>query len=154
MITAKKMRAADRINKFVTAAGQRFKKEYVGELNEDGSIYLRETGVIDTQKMIEADAVGSSVPEIIARALAGDVSVVRNDGFYGDITQMPSTYAEILNTVNAAHRAFDELDVDIKSKFAFNFEQWFATMNTEEWYGKMNMMPQSVKEDVQKEVEE
>lgn len=153
MITAKKMKSDERINSFVTNSGNRFKKEFVGEVQEDGSIFLRETGVIDTQKLIEQDAVGSSVPEIIARALAGDVSVVRNDGFYGDITQMPSTYAEILNTVNAAHRAFDELDVDIKSKFSFNFEQWFATINTEDWLGKMNMLPQSVVEE-KKEVEE
>lgn len=134
-----------------TNPGNRFREKFHGEVQPDGSITLISDGFEDTQKLIEADAVGASVPEIIARALRGDVSVFRDEGFYGDVTQMPTTYAEILNSVNRGKQIFENLDLETRRKFDNNFEKWFATMNTEEWFSNMGMLKEK---EIVKESEE
>lgn len=123
-----------------TNAGKRFREKFHGVVQPDGRIELVSDGFEDTQKMIEADAVGASLPEIIARALRGDVSVFRDEGFYCDVTQMPNTYAEILNSVNRGKEIFEKLDIETKRKFDNNFEKWFATMNSKEWFDNMGML--------------
>lgn len=132
--------------------GNRFREKFHGVVQPDGRIELVSDGFEDTQKMIEADAVGASLPEIIARALRGDVSVFRDEGFYGDVTQMPTTYAEILNSVNRGKEIFDKLDIETKRKFDHNFEKWFATMNSKEWFDNMGMLKKA-EEPIEKESE-
>lgn len=135
-----------------TNPGKRFREIFHGVVQPDGRIDLVSDGFEDTQKLIEADAVGASLPEIIERALRGDVSVFRDEGFYGDVTQMPTTYAEILNSVNNGKAIFEKLDIETKRKFDNNFEKWFATMNSKEWFDNMGMI-KKVEESVEKESE-
>lgn len=142
----------ERSIKFASNPGKRFKEQFHGRVEEDGSITLVSDGFIDTQEVLRKDSVGASVPEIIDRALKGDVSVFRNDeGFYGDVVGMPKTYADILNTVNDARYKFEHLDVEIRNKFNNSFEQWFATYGTEEWLIKHGV---EIKEKVVEEVKE
>lgn len=121
--------------KFVSNPGKRFKEEFHGVFGEDGYITLVSDGFTDTQKLIEADAVGSDVKSLIAKALAGDVSVFRADApFYADVANMPKTYAQILNIVRDAHAEFDKLPLNIRQNFNNDFEAWFATLGTEDWF--------------------
>lgn len=144
--------------KFVSNPGERFKKIYKGVVQEDGSIELVEDHVEDTWKNIQIEAVGASLPEIIARATAGDPNAFRaGTGFYGDVVDMPKTYAEILNTVNDGKAAFDKMPVEVRQKFNFSFEEWFATYGTESWFNNMgfgnpnNNGESAVKEEVKTE---
>lgn len=132
------MKISDRLEhskKFVSNPGKRFKEEFHGVLGEDGYITLVSDGFTDTQKMIDADAVGSDVKSLIAKALAGDMSVFRADApFYADVANMPKSYAQILNIVRDAHAEFDKLPLDIRNQFNNDFEMWFATLGTDEWF--------------------
>ena len=123
--------------KFVSNPGNRFKKIFHGEVQENGDIELVFDGTEDVYRKIQAEAVVTDLPSIIARATAGDPTAFRKgNGFFGDIVDMPKTYAEVLNTVNNAQREFDKLPLEIKSKFENSFEKWFATLGTKEWYDK------------------
>lgn len=137
--------------RFVSNPGSRFKKIYHGEVQENGDIELIFDGTEDIYRKIQAEAVGTDLPSIIARATAGDPTAFRNGtGFYGDIVDMPKTYAEVLNTVNNAQREFDKLPIEIKAKFENSFEKWFATLGTKDWYDKHGIQPvveKTVKED-------
>lgn len=144
--------------KFISNSGDRFKKKYKGVVQEDGSIELVEDGVEDIWKDIQIEGVGASLPEIIARATAGDPTAFRSgEGFYGDIVDMPKTYAEILNTVNDGKAAFEKMPVEIRRKFNFSFEEWFATYGTENWFSNMgysnpgNNVKPELKEEVKAE---
>lgn len=135
--------------KFVSNSGNRFKEDFHGVVQEDGSIELVSDGFTDTQKMIEADAVGSDVKSLIAKALAGDMSVFRADApFYADVAEMPKTYAQILNIINEAHREFDAIPLEIREKFHNNFDEWFATLGTEDWMNKCGIVPKAEPEPV------
>lgn len=135
------LRNPERSELFSCSSGSRFKKEYHGEVQADGSILLVEDRVIDTQELIEKDAIGADLPSIIQRALSGDVSVFRSDeGFYGDITNLPTSYAEVLNTVNNAKREFYNLPIEVREKFDSDFEKWFATTGSDDWLSKMGFV--------------
>lgn len=128
---------------FVSNAGSRFRPIYHGEVQDDGSIKLVYDGEEDVVKRIQADAVGADIPSIVARATAGDPTAFRKDvGFYGDVVGMPNTYAEILNTVNDGKAKFESLPVDVREKFDFSFEKWFATLGQKAWFENMGMMPE------------
>lgn len=128
---------------FVSNPGSRFRPKYHGEVQEDGSVRLVFDGEEDVVKRIQADAIGADIPSIVARATAGDPTAFRQDsGFYGDVVGMPKTYAEILNTVNDGKAKFESLPVDVREKFDFSFEKWFATLGRKEWFESMGLMPQ------------
>lgn len=135
------LRNPERSELFSCSSGSRFKKEYHGEVQADGSILLVEDRVIDTQELIDKDAIGADLPSIIQRALTGDISVFRSDeGFYADITNLPSSYAEVLNTVNEAKREFYNLPIEVREKFDSDFEKWFATTGSDDWLSKMGFV--------------
>lgn len=125
--------------KFVSNPGSRFKEEFHGVIQEDGTIDLVSDGYVDIQKEIEEESVGTTLPEIIARITAGDPSAFREEGFYADIVGMPKTYAEILNTVNDAKRKFEILPAEVREKFHNNFEEWFATFGSKQWLDGMEL---------------
>lgn len=135
--------------KFVTNPGSRFKEQFHGVVRDDGRIELVSDGFIDIQKEIDQEAVGTSVPEIIARVTAGDPTAFREPGFYADIVGMPKTYAEILNTVNDAKRKFELLPVEIRDKFHSSFEEWFATFGTEKWLDGMELTSKHLEKPVE-----
>lgn len=125
--------------KFVSNPGSRFKEEFHGVLGDDGYITLVSDGFTDLQEYIEAEAVGSDIKSLINRALGGDLSVFREDGFYADVTGIPKTYADILNLVNDAKRKFEGLPVELREKFNGDFEMFFATMGSEDWYNRLGL---------------
>lgn len=139
--------------KFVSNPGNRFRAMYHGVVQENGDITLVLDGYEDVKKRMTADAVGTDLPSIIARATAGDPTAWRQDkGFFGDIVGMPKTYAEILNTVNDAKAKFESLPLEVRQSFDSNFEKWFATMGSEDWYLKHGFEKKSeVKEEVKEE---
>ena len=50
-------------------------------------------------------------------------------GFYGYVTDMPKTYAEVLNSVIAGENAFMKLPVEIRAEFNHSFAEWMAAMD-------------------------
>lgn len=152
------MKKFDRLKhslQFVSNPGERFKKKYKGVVLDDGRIDLVEDGVEDIWKNIQIEGVGASLPEIIARATAGDPTAFRQGtGFYGDIVDMPKTYAEILNTVNDGKAAFEKMPLEIRQKFNFSFEEWFSTYGSDSWFSNMGFAnpDNNVKNEVNEEV--
>lgn len=126
--------------KFVSNPGSVWKDIYHGEVQPDGSIKLVFDKKENFYKRIQADSVGCDLPSIIARATAGDPTAFRQDaGFFGDVVGMPQTYADILNQVNAGKAKFESLPLDVREKFDFNFEKWFATLGSKEWISNMGL---------------
>lgn len=136
---------------FVNNSGSRFREKFHGVVKEDGHIELVSDGFEDVKEKMRADAVGTTLPEIIARATAGDPTAFRHDqGWFGDVVGMPKTYAEVLNLVNDGRERFESLPVDVREKFDFDFNKWFATMGTNDWLDKhgLNRQPEKVAEPV------
>lgn len=93
----------------------------------DGVYKLVKTGTEDYKAFIEASKEETLVSNIMLRFQRGDVSVLsRTQGFYGDVTGMPSSLRDAQNFVIDLRSKFDALPNDVKLKFDNNFEHYVS----------------------------
>lgn len=146
-------------NDIFSCAGSPLKTLYSPVVNDDGTIDLVPSGVENLQDYIESSAAECDIRNMISRFVNGDLNALnKRQGVYGDFTNMPTTYAEMLQLQIDSQRYFDGLPVDIKEKFNNDSNQFFAQTGSKEWYEIMSSMyPQESKVDdlvIEKEVKE
>lgn len=65
--------------------------------------------------------------KLMERFKNGEIDVFnRVEGFYADITEMPTTYPEMFARVQAAENAFYQLDPDVRAEFNNSPSEFFA----------------------------
>lgn len=125
---------------FFTNSGDLMKPVLSGKLMPDGTIKLTETDQIDIKAEINSHASTCDMAYILSRLRQGDVSVVNvTPGVYGDFTQFPKSYAEMLQLVQSGEDAFAALPLDVRSKFDNDVSKWFASIGTDDWRSAMNI---------------
>lgn len=134
-----------------TNAGSRLHTIRQGRYRDDGTIELYEVETVDVQDKINSHRYECDLTRIISQLRSGDTSVVnRNVPFYGDVSSMPTNYADILNSLSDAQYSFDRLSPDIKKVFDNDFNKWFASVGSPDWYVRMGMV-KPVSKDVVKQ---
>ena len=89
--------ARDRIS---SNPGNPINQLYKGSYNERGQVELIEDGTEDLYAYIQSFAESTDIHSILKRYQNGEVDVLEKvQGFYGDITEMPHTYAEALQRI-------------------------------------------------------
>lgn len=92
---------------------------------ENGQRRLVVTGKEDFKSFIEASKEETLIKNIIKRFENGDVTAIsKTQGFYGDVTGMPSNLAEAQNFLINLQNNFDSLPGDIKEKFGNSFDNY------------------------------
>lgn len=105
---------------------------------DDGHMYLEKTGEEDIYDQIQSHAESCDIYSILRRFANGDVAVLSKvQGTYGDFTQVPKTYAEMLNALNTAEAEFMRLPLDVRAKFDHSFEHWLSSMDSLDFAEKM-----------------
>lgn len=118
--------------------GERFAKTYQPNIGSDGVLDLIEAEPFDLYESIQSHADSVDINLIISRFVNGDVSVLnRREPMYFDATEMPKTYAEMYQKVIDAHNYFEQLPLEVREKFGFSPETFFALIGTDEWNDKM-----------------
>lgn len=134
--------------------GSPIKTTFQLHYNEDGTEDLVESGTIDLYAMIQADADTVDIYNIVKRFENGDPSVLsRVQGTYGDFTEMPKNYAEVLNVAIKARADFDSLPVETRANFNHSFEQYLSTVGQEGWFEKLGIKKEVPVEPIEKEIE-
>lgn len=124
----------DTFDKPASEAGSRIKTLYGPIYDDKGIIGLKEIGTHDLYSEIQSHADSVDIHVLLKMYQNGDTSVFsRVQGAYGDFTQMPSTFAEALNTMIAAEQYFNSLPVETKAKFGHSFSQFLAGMDSPTW---------------------
>lgn len=119
--------ARDRIQ---SNAGSPIKQLYAGSYNERGQVVLREDGTENLYDYIQSFADSTDIHAIMRRFENGEVDVLEKvQGFYGDITEMPKTYAEALQRIADSEKVFMSLPVDVRAKFGHSFSEFLAASN-------------------------
>lgn len=138
-------------NNLVSNSGSPFKTIYSPKVDEEGRIELVEAGVENFQEYIDSFRDSCDIQLIIKRVEQGDLTVLNKAvGFYGDVTKLPKTYAELLQLQIDSKKAFDSLPIEVKHKFDDDANVFFATSGTEEWMKKLGIVNE-VKEVVSEE---
>lgn len=127
-------------NDFVTCPGEDTKIVYAPKVLPDGSIELVESSKINIQDMINADRENTDMAYILRKMKEGDTSVlVQREGVYGDFTEFPKTYAEILQLRIDSEASFYGLNPEIRARFDNDFNKYFASAGSDEWFDKLGV---------------
>lgn len=103
---------------------------YSSRITEDGTVELVPSGVEDTYAMIQSHKDSVDIHQILARYKNGDETALqRVQGVFADVTRMPTTFAELLNTVLQGRDYFEGLPVETRAKFDHSFEKFMASMD-------------------------
>ena len=109
--------------------------EYGFRKNKKGEDILVKIGEFNLYDKIQSYKDSVDLNKIIERfRLTGDTSLLnQRSGFYGDVSEMPQSYAEFLNVALIAKEEFESLPSDIRDKFNNSVDQFIASIGTEEF---------------------
>lgn len=108
---------------------------YSPSVDNDGHIVLEPVGVKNLPDYIDSFRESCDINVLISRFNAGDVSALsRTQGAYFDATQLPHTYAEMLNTVINAEKTFNSLPLVVREKFDNSYVKWLSLMDDAEQF--------------------
>ena len=111
---------------------------YSPSVDNDGHIILEEIGTKNLPEYIDSFRESCDINNLVARFNAGDVTALsRAQGAFFDATQLPHTYAEMLNTVINAEQTFNSLPIDIREKFDNSYVKWLSMMDDAEQFALM-----------------
>lgn len=131
-----------RRGRFFARPGSRLKKLYQPQLDDSGHFELVEVGVEDIYDQIQSHKESVDIHVILERFVAGDTEALsRRQGNFGDFTEIPSSYAEMLNAVIAGEQYFNSLPVETRAKFGHSFQQWMIAMDKDDFAVKMGWIP-------------
>lgn len=131
--------ARDRIE---THPGNPIKQLYSGSYNERGQVELKEDGTEDLYAFIQSFAESTDIHAIMRRFENGEVDVLEKvQGFYGDITDMPHTYAEALQRIADSEKVFMSLPVDVRAKFGHSFSEFLAASQDADFLDRLGVKP-------------
>ena len=123
-----------------TYPGNPIKQLYVGSYNERGQVELKEDGTEDTYAYIQSFAESTDIHSILRRYQNGEVDVLEKiQGFYGDITEMPRTYAEALQRIADSEKVFMSLPVDVRAKFGHSFSEFLAASQDSDFLDRLGV---------------
>lgn len=120
--------------------GSRLRKLYHGRVDNDGVFDLVFDGEEDLYDQIQSHAESCDIHTIMKRFEAGDLEVLsQRQGVFGDFSEFPTNYAEILNSVIAGENYFNSLPVEVRSKFNHSFREWMASMDKPDFLDRMGI---------------
>lgn len=120
------------------ASGNPVKPVYELRYSRDGVPDLEQVGQEDLYGYIQSHRDSVDVHALVKRFQNGDQSALtRAQGFYGDITGMPTTYAEMLNSLARSEAIFNHLSAEVKSRFNNSFSEWLAGMDRDDFADRM-----------------
>ncbi len=129
--------ARDRIE---SNPGNPIKQLYAGSYNERGQVVLREDGTENLYDFIQSFADSTDIHSIMRRFENGEVDVLEKvQGFYGDVTEMPKTYAEALQRIADSEKVFMSLPVDVRAKFGHSFSEFLAASNDADFLERLGV---------------
>lgn len=129
--------ARDRIE---SNPGNPIKQLYAGSYNERGQVELREDGTENLYDFIQSFAESTDIHAIMRRFQNGEVDVLEKvQGFYGDVTEMPKTYAEALQRISDSEKVFMSLPVDVRAKFGHSFSEFLAASNDADFLERLGV---------------
>ena len=100
---------------------------YSPKFDERGVMELVESGKENLYEFIQSHAESCDIHVILERFARGDVSALEKvQGVYGDFSNLPNSYADMLNLVRDAESAFMKMPVEERAKYGHSFERWLT----------------------------
>lgn len=118
--------------------GSRIRIVYSPRYDDNGVLDLVVSGQENLYEYIQSHKESTDIHVLLNRFVNGETDVLsRVQGFYADASNMPKTYAEVLNAVISGEEAFARLPVDIKQRFDNSFSVWLSSFDSPDFAEKM-----------------
>ena len=137
----------------VSNSGTPFINDYKISYDDDGKRCLIKSGVINVYNQIQSARESCDLNIILEKYInIGDPAILnRKSTFYGDVTEIPTNYADILRLGIEADRIFNSLTAEQKLAFDNDKDVFFASIGTEKFNNVFNPKVESeVKDSEQK----
>ncbi len=132
----------DARGRFMSNPGNPIKQLYSGSYNERGQVELKEDGTEDLYAFIQSFAESTDIHAILRRFENGEVDVLEKvQGFYGDVTEMPRTYAEALQRIADSEKVFMSLPVEVRAKFNHSFSEFLSASQDADFLDRLGLKP-------------
>lgn len=142
-----------REKKAVSQPGSRYKVIYSPKVQKDGSIELVEKSKTCLYDYIQSFKDSCDINVLIRRFQQGDTSaLLSGNSFYGDVTEMPKTFADMLQVSLDCEQFFNKLPADEKAKFDNNFAKFISAFGSDEFLAALGIQ-KDVKDVVQESVQ-
>lgn len=125
---------------YATPSGKRMQDEYGYEIDKFGRKVLVKTGETDLYAKIQEELEETKIENILKRVAIGDTSVLRPDGIYADLTEMPGSLLEARQMMQELENTWNGLPNEIKKKYNYDVEQYIAAAGKEDWLRDMGLL--------------
>lgn len=103
---------------------------YSPSFDSAGHMELKEVGKESLYDYIQSHKDSCDINVILARFAAGDTTALaKRQMFYADLTDFPTTYADVVNTMHGAEDYFTHLPVEVRAKFGHDFNRFLASLD-------------------------
>lgn len=143
----------ERRSKAKTPAGKEIEPTYGYEIDKKGQKSLVRNGETDVYEKIQEYLEETKIENVIQRVVAGDTSVLRPDGIYEDITNMPSNMLDAMNQIKALENTYENLNEEMKKKYP-TIEDFVEKSGQIDWLTDMGYIEQTNIENFTKAAEE
>lgn len=118
--------------------GNRKVQRYRTRYNELGQLELVPNGQDDLYDMIQSHADSVNIDTILSKFIAGDPDALSKvQGTFGDFTNLPTSYAEMLNVINESEQFFEQLPLEVRERFNHNFGEFISSMDSKDFVKRM-----------------
>lgn len=143
------------VDDFVSNPGEEYHILFKSTVLPSGVIKLEEDGKEDIRQMINAQAERTDMKYILRQMELGNFEAFSRTPNYGDFSDFPTSYQEVLQVAIDSEKMFYQLPIDIRSSFDNDFNKWLVTQGQPEWFEKMGYKDKDViKEEKVQEVSE
>ena len=96
---------------------------------------LEVDGEINLYDEIQSHADSVDIYTILSRFEQGDEGVLsKRNGQYVDLTELPTTFAEMHQKIIDASNEFNALPLEIRSEYEFDVSKFIADIGSEHWF--------------------
>lgn len=120
--------------------GDPIKPIYEHVIDDFGRKILKKTGETNLFDEIQSYLEDTKIENILARCTAGDTSMLRPDGVYADVSEMPGNLIESMQRIQNLENTWKGIPNDIKAKYNFDVGQFIGQAGTEGWLRDMGLL--------------
>lgn len=128
--------------RFHAEPGSVWHTTYQAKVDDRGHIDLVVSGRENIYEEIQSHKDSTDIHVILQRYNNGELDALSKvQGVYQDLTQMPKTYAELLNALIAGENYFNSLPVETRAKFNHSFYEFMAGMDHADFFERLGITP-------------
>lgn len=126
-----------------TESGRPMQNNYGYEIDKYGRKILVKQGETNLYEIIQESLEETKIENILKRVAMGDTTVMRPDGIYADMTEMPSNLIEARQQMQKLENIWNSLDIETRRKYNFDVEEFIGATGKEEWLRDMGLLKEN-----------